>query len=249
MMSMTSSGTLYVCGTPIGNLQDITIRALDVFRNVDLIAAEDTRRTRKLLAHYEIPTKIISYHEHNEFSRTPQLIEMIKEGKSVALVTDAGMPGISDPGAYLVDSALSNALKVVSIPGPSAVIAALSVSGFSADQFTFAGFIPRKGKKRDEVLEHIADDARVSVIYESPYRLLKTLSDLVSVVGGTRKAVVTRELTKLHEEVIKGTLEELSQEFSQRTVKGEITIVVGGKDTEKGHQAQIDDAPLSPLMT
>mgnify|MGYP000957596396 FL=1 len=236
-MSMTSGGTLYVCGTPIGNLADITIRALDVFRNVDLIAAEDTRRTRKLLAHYEIPTKIISYHEHNEFSRAPQLIEMIKEGKSVALVTDAGMPGISDPGAYLVDSVLSNALEVVSIPGPSAVIAALSVSGFSADQFTFVGFLPRKGKRRDEVLEHLADDTKVSVIYESPYRLSKTLSDLVSVVGGTRKAVVTRELTKLHEEVIKGTLEDLSQEFSQRTAKGEITIVVGGKDKEKGHQA------------
>ncbi len=236
-MSMTSSGTLYVCGTPIGNLRDITIRALDVFGSVDLIAAEDTRRTRKLLAHYEISTKIISYHEHNEFSRTPQLIEMIKEGKSVALVTDAGMPGISDPGAYLVDSALSNGLKVVSIPGPSAVAAALSVSGFSADRFTFVGFIPRKGKRRDEVLEHIADDTRVSVIYESPYRLVKTLSDLASVAGGTRKAVITRELTKLHEEVIKGTLEELSEEFSQRTVKGEITIVVGGKGKEKGHQA------------
>jgi 16S rRNA (cytidine1402-2'-O)-methyltransferase len=233
---MTSSGTLYVCGTPIGNLQDITIRALDVFRNVDLIAAEDTRRTRKLLAHYEIPTKIISYHEHNEFARAPQLIEMIREGKSVALVTDAGMPGISDPGAYLVDSALSNGLEVVSIPGPSAVIAALSVSGFSADQFTFVGFLPRKGKRRDEVLEHIADDTRVSVIYESPYRLSKTLSDLVSTVGGTRKAVVTRELTKLHEEVVKGTLEELSEEFSQRAVKGEITMVVGGKDKNKGHQ-------------
>ena len=233
---MTSSGTLYICGTPIGNLEDITIRALAVFRDVDLIAAEDTRRTRKLLAHYEIPTKIISYHEHNEFSRTPQLIEMIKEGKSVALVTDAGMPGISDPGAYLVDSALSSALKVVSIPGPSAVIAALSVSGFSADQFTFVGFLPRKGKRRNEVLEDLARQTRVVVIYESPYRLSKTLSDLVSVLGGNRKAVVARELTKLHEEVIKGTLDEVLQSFSQRTVKGEITIVVEGKDKEKGHQ-------------
>ena len=235
-MSVTSMGTLYVCGTPIGNLDDITIRALDVFRKVDLIAAEDTRRTRKLLSHYDISTRTISYHEHNEFSRAPEIIDMIREGKSVALVTDAGMPGISDPGAYLVDSALSNALEVVPIPGPSAVIAALSVSGFPADQFTFAGFLPRKGKKRDEVLEHIADDTRVSVIYESPYRLVKTLSDLASVAGGTRKAVITRELTKLHEEVIKGTLEELSEEFSQRTVKGEITIVVEGKDKRKGHQ-------------
>jgi 16S rRNA (cytidine1402-2'-O)-methyltransferase len=235
-MSMTSSGTLYICGTPIGNLEDITIRALAVFRDVDLIAAEDTRRTRKLLAHYEIPAKTISYHEHNEFSRAPELIEMLKDGKNVALVTDAGMPGISDPGAYLVDLALSNDLEVVSIPGPSAVIAALSVSGFSADQFTFVGFLPRKGKRRDEVLEELAKDMRVSVIYESPYRLSKTLSDLASVIGGTRKAVVTRELTKLHEEVIRGTLAELLQEFSAKTVKGEITIVVGGKVKEKGHQ-------------
>lgn len=229
-MPMTSTGTLYVCGTPIGNLQDITIRALDVFRNVDLIAAEDTRRTRKLLAHFEIPTKTISYHEHNEFSRAPQLIEMIKEGKQVALVTDAGMPGISDPGAHLVDCALSNNLKVVSIPGPSAVITALSVSGFSADEFTFVGFLPRKGKRREEALESLAQETRVAVIYESPYRLTRTLSDLVSVLGGDRKVVVTRELTKLHEEIIKGTLEEVREEFSQRTVKGEITIVVGNKD-------------------
>lgn len=227
---MTSTGTLYVCGTPIGNLQDITIRALDVFRNVDLIAAEDTRRTRKLLAHYEIPTKTISYHEHNEFSRAPQLIEMIKEGKQVALVTDAGMPGISDPGAHLVDCALSNNLKVVSIPGPSAVITALSVSGFSADEFTFVGFLPRKGKRREEALESLAQETIVAVIYESPYRLTRTLSDLVSVLGGDRKVVVTRELTKLHEEIIKGTLEEVREEFSQRTIKGEITIVVGNKE-------------------
>jgi len=227
---MTSTGTLYVCGTPIGNLQDITIRALDVFRNVDLIAAEDTRRTRKLLAHFEIPTKTISYHEHNEFSRAPQLIEMIKEGKQVALVTDAGMPGISDPGAHLVDCALSNNLKVVSIPGPSAVITALSVSGFSADEFTFVGFLPRKGKRREEALESLAQETRVAVIYESPYRLTRTLSDLVSVLGGDRKVVVTRELTKLHEEIIKGTLEEVREEFSQRTIKGEITIVVGNKE-------------------
>ncbi len=227
---MTSTGTLYVCGTPIGNLQDITIRALDVFRNVDLIAAEDTRRTRKLLAHFEIPTKTISYHEHNEFSRAPQLIEMIKEGKQVALVTDAGMPGISDPGAHLVDCALSNNLKVVSIPGPSAVITALSVSGFSADEFTFVGFLPRKGKRREEALESLAQETIVAVIYESPYRLTRTLSDLVSVLGGDRKVVVTRELTKLHEEIIKGTLEEVREEFSQRTIKGEITIVVGNKE-------------------
>jgi len=236
VIEMTSTGTLYVCGTPIGNLADITIRALDVFRNVDLIAAEDTRRTRKLLAHYEIHTRTISYHEHNELSRAPELIEMIKEGKSVALVTDAGMPGISDPGAHLVDSALSNNLKVVSIPGPSAVISALSVSGFSACEFTFVGFLPRKGKRRNEVLEDLARQTRVVVIYESPYRLSKTLSDLVSVLGGNRKAVVARELTKLHEEVIKGTLDEVLQSFSQRTVKGEITIVVEGNDKEKGHQ-------------
>lgn len=242
-MSVTSMGTLYVCGTPIGNLDDITIRALDVFRKVDLIAAEDTRRTRKLLSHYDISTRTISYHEHNEFSRAPEIIDMIREGKSVALVTDAGMPGISDPGAHLVDRALSSDVEVVPIPGPSAVISALSVSGFSACEFVFTGFLPRKGKKRQEALENLARETRVIVIYESPYRLLKTLSDLAAVMGETRKVVVARELTKLHEEVVKGTLLEVIQRFSARTVKGEITIVVGVKDKEKGHQVQSSDAP------
>lgn len=236
MMSVTSAGTLYVCGTPIGNLEDITIRALNIFREVDLIAAEDTRRTRKLLSRYDISTRTISYHEHNEFSRAPQLLAMIEEGKNIALVTDAGMPGISDPGAYLVDCALSNNLKVVSIPGPSAVTTALSVSGFSADEFTFIGFLPRKGKKRKEALEDLVCTTRTVVIYESPYRLLRTLSDLLSALGGSRKVVVARELTKVHEEVVKGTLEEVSEKFSGRTVKGEIAIVVGAKDKEKGHQ-------------
>ncbi len=242
-MSVTSMGTLYVCGTPIGNLDDITIRALDVFRKVDLIAAEDTRRTRKLLSHYDISTRTISYHEHNEFSRAPEIIDMIREGKSVALVTDAGMPGISDPGAHLVDRALSGDVEVVPIPGPSAVISALSVSGFCACEFVFTGFLPRKGKKRQEALENLARETRVIVIYESPYRLLKTLSDLAAVMGETRKVVVARELTKLHEEVVKGTLLEVIQRFSERTVKGEITIVVGVKGNEKGHQVQSSDAP------
>jgi 16S rRNA (cytidine1402-2'-O)-methyltransferase len=248
-MSVISPGTLYVCGTPIGNLEDITIRALNVFREVDLIAAEDTRRTRKLLSHYDISTRTISYHEHNEFSRASQLITMIEEGKSIALVTDAGMPGISDPGAHLVDSALSNDLKVVSIPGPSAVTSALSVSGFSADEFTFVGFLPRKGKRRREALEDLASETRTVVIYESPYRLSRTLSDLLSVLGGSRKVVVARELTKLHEEVVKGTLEEVSERFSVRTAKGEIVILVGEKDKEKGHQESKDDAPVSLVMT
>ncbi|NLS45653.1 MAG: 16S rRNA (cytidine(1402)-2'-O)-methyltransferase [Firmicutes bacterium] len=233
---MTSFGTLYVCGTPIGNLSDITLRALDVFRNVNIIAAEDTRRTRKLLSHYEISTKTISYHEHNEFSRTPQLIEMLKEGKDIALVTDAGMPGISDPGSYLVNAALSNNVKVTSVPGPSAVASALSVSGFSADKFVFFGFLPRKGKRRNKILGALASETKVSVIYESPYRLLTTLSDLISTLGSDRKSVVTRELTKLHEEVIKGTLGEILEVFSQRTVKGEITIVIEGGRKEKGYQ-------------
>ena len=233
---MNSRGTLYVCGTPIGNLSDITIRALDIFREVDLIAAEDTRRTRKLLSHYDISTRTISYHEHNEFSRAPQLIEMIEEGKNIALVTDAGMPGISDPGAHLVDCALSNNLKVVSIPGPSAVTSALSVSGFPADEFMFVGFLPRKGKRRKEALEDLVSETRTVVIYESPYRLSRTLSDLLNILGASRKVVVARELTKLHEEVVKGTLEEVSQSFAARKIKGEIVIVVGGTDKEKGHQ-------------
>lgn len=223
---MGQPGTLYVCGTPIGNLEDITARALRVLRDVDLVAAEDTRRTRKLLAHYEIGTRMTSYHEHNELSRTPEILEILESGRDVALVSDAGMPGISDPGRYLIERALSTGIAVVPVPGPSAVLAALVVSGFPADEFTFVGFLPRKGRQRREALDRLAAEDRAVVFYESPHRLARTLSDLHGVIGGDRRVAVARELTKVHEEVVRGTLAEVLALFSSRRVKGEITVVI-----------------------
>ncbi len=219
-------GTLYVCATPIGNLEDITMRALRVLREVDLVAAEDTRHTRKLIAHYGIPAKMVSYHEHNERSQAPHIIEVLLGGGSVALVSDAGTPGVSDPGAHLIREAISNGIPVVPVPGPSAVIAALVVSGFCPDEFTFIGFLPRKGRERRDALERVAQEKRVVVLYESPYRVARTLSDLAAAVGGARRVAVARELTKVHEEVVRGTLGEVAALFNGRTVKGEVTIVL-----------------------
>lgn len=234
MIAVGQPGTLYICGTPIGNLEDITARALRVLREVDLVAAEDTRRTRKLLAHYGIGTRMISYHEHNEFSRTPEILEILESGRDVALVSDAGMPGISDPGRYLIEHALSAGIPVAPVPGPSAVLAALVVSGFPADEFTFAGFLPRKGRQRREALERLAVENRVVVLYESPHRLARTLSDLHGVIGGDRRVAVARELTKVHEEVVRGTLTEVLALFDTREVKGEITVVIDAPGASPG---------------
>ncbi len=225
-MTVANPGTLYVCGTPIGNLEDMTARSLRILREVDLVAAEDTRRTRKLLVHYGIAARMVSYHEHNELSRAPDILQVLENGGSVALVSDAGMPGISDPGRHLVELAASAGVPVVPVPGPSALVAALAVSGFSADEFSFAGFLPRKGKRRREALERLAQERKVVVLYEAPHRLTRTLADLRAALGGDRKGVVARELTKVHEEVARGRLEELCALFGAREVKGEITIVL-----------------------
>lgn len=234
MIAVGRPGTLYICGTPIGNLEDITARALRVLREVDLVAAEDTRRTRKLLAHYGIVTRMISYHEHNEFSRTPEILEILESGRDVALVSDAGMPGISDPGRYLIEHALSAGMPVVPVPGPSAILAALVVSGFPADEFAFVGFLPRKGRQRREALERLAVENRAVVLYESPHRLVRTLSDLHGVIGGDRRVAVARELTKVYEEVVRGTLTEVLALFDTREVKGEITVVIDAPGASPG---------------
>jgi len=223
-------GTLFIVATPIGNLEDITLRALRVLKEVDLIAAEDTRRTRKLLTHYQIKTPVISYHAHNLETRGPELIARLKEGQSVALVSDAGTPGFSDPGADLVARAWDAGIKVEAVPGPAAGVAALSMSGFKGD-VTFLGFLPRKAGKRREMLESLAPEPRVLIFYESPRRLGPTLRELAQYLGN-RQVLVIRELTKLFEESWRGPLLEIAGLLAEKELKGECTIVLSRPQEE-----------------
>ncbi|MDX9745204.1 MAG: 16S rRNA (cytidine(1402)-2'-O)-methyltransferase [Syntrophales bacterium] len=225
---MDKAGTLYVVATPIGNLEDITLRAIRILREVSLVAAEDTRRTRILLKHYDIRTPVTSLHEQNELSKTPFLLDKIKKGQDIACVTDAGTPAISDPGYPLIHNAVKAGIEVVPIPGVSAAITALSVSGLPMDHFVFQGFLPPTKGKKKAVLLSIADDRRTQIFYESPKRLLGTLKDIETWLGN-RFVVVARELTKLHEEVVRGDVAEVICAFEGRVIKGEITLVVAGK--------------------
>ncbi len=217
-------GTLYVVATPIGNLEDITLRALRVLRSAPLVAAEDTRMTRKLLTAHGIRSRLISYNEHNSRSRIPRLVEALEQ-EDVALVSDAGTPVLSDPGSDLVQAAVGAGHEVVAIPGPSALTAAVSIAGLAAQEFTFTGFLPRKGKQRRQSLERLAQEGRPVVLYEAPHRLQQTLHDLQQVLGD-RQAAVCRELTKLHEEVFRGTFSEAAAYFLEP--RGEFTLVVEG---------------------
>lgn len=226
---MARPGRLYVCGTPIGTLEDITLRALKVLREVDLIAAEDTRRTRKLLSHYDIHTPLVSYHEHNKYRQTPRLLSMIAEGKTVALVSDAGMPGISDPGHELISQAVKRGIEVVVAPGPSAVLTALVLSGFPTDRFRYEGFLPRRRAERRALLESLRDETATIVAFESPHRILKTLSDISGLLGD-RQICLCRELTKRFEEVLRGTAEQVRKELAEP--RGEITLVIAGASTQ-----------------
>ena len=221
-------GTLYVVATPIGNLGDITLRALDVLRDVAVVAAEDTRVTRKLWSRFDITTPLVSYHAHSADRRTAQLIERLEGGEDVALVTDAGTPLVSDPGEVLVGAWISRGGRVVPIPGASAVLAALVASGLPAARWGFEGFLPRKGRERKERLARIAAEDRATVLYEAHGRVAATLRDLAAACGDERPAAVGRELTKLHEEVRRGGLAELAAEVTARPVKGEVVIVVAG---------------------
>jgi 16S rRNA (cytidine1402-2'-O)-methyltransferase len=222
------SGTLYLVGTPIGNLEDITLRALRILREVDLILAEDTRHTRKLLAHYDIHTPLKSYHEHNERSAAQEARERLEAGQNLALVTDAGLPGISDPGAQLVQLAAEHGLPTVVVPGPTAFVLALVLSALPTERFAFWGFPPRQGRQRDEFFAAALQAPETIVFYESPKRIGRTLADL-SALAPERRAAVVRELTKVHEEVRRGTLAELAAEYAHREVKGEICLVVAGQ--------------------
>jgi 16S rRNA (cytidine1402-2'-O)-methyltransferase len=223
-------GTLYVVATPIGNLEDITLRALRVLKEVDLIAAEDTRHTRKLLTHYGIGTPLISYHAHNQESRGPELIRRLQEGQNLALVSDAGTPGFSDPGADLVARAWEAGLPVEAVPGPAAGLAALSISGFKGD-VTFVGFLPVKEGKRRELLEQLAKEPRGVIIYVSPRRLARTLQELTACMGN-RRVLVARELTKRFAEVRRGPVGEVARDLAAREIKGECTLVLSSPEGE-----------------
>ena len=219
-------GTLYVVPTPIGNLEDITQRALRILGEVDLIACEDTRHTRKLLNHYSIKTKTISYHEHNERERAAELCAMIEAGKSVALVSDAGTPAISDPGFCLVRLAIEAGLTVVSLPGPSALITALAGCGLPTDEFFFGGFLPARSGARRTRLKELSSIPATLIFYEAPHRIVATLKDGLEILG-EREAVIGRELTKLHEEIVRGRLSELAARFSaSESVRGEMVLII-----------------------
>ena len=225
------SGTLYIVATPIGNLQDMSARAAETLRSVDIIACEDTRHTQKLLNHFGIKKKLISYHEHNEDSRSDELVDMLRDGKSVAVVSDAGTPTINDPGFRIVKKAIESGIDIVSIPGPAAFVTALSASGLPTYSFFFGGFLPAKKGERQKRLGHLADFPATLIFYEAPHRLKAALSDCLHVLGD-RNAVVARELTKIHEEFVRGKISDIKSYFDSHNPKGEIVLLIdrGGAD-------------------
>ena len=232
-------GTLYLCATPIGNLGDITLRVIELLKECDLIAAEDTRNTLKLLNHFNIDTPMTSYHEHNKFSKGPVLLEKLKEGKNIALVTDAGMPGISDPGEDMARLCRQEGIPVTVAPGASAVVTALVLSGMPARRFIFEGFLPTDKKEKAEVLARLEKETRTTVFYEAPHRLTDTLKELLK-SAGNRDAACVREITKKYEEVKKDSLENLLAFYGEKPPKGEFVVIVGGADAEKLRQEEIE---------
>ena len=236
-------GTLYIVATPIGNLEDITYRAVRVLKECDLIACEDTRHTRKLLEHYGISRPVVSYHEHNETERAGELTAQLVAGEDIALVSDAGMPLVADPGYRLVKAAIAAGVSVQPIPGPSALVAALAASGLGTDEFHFAGFLPSKPGQRAKALEALAEEEATLVFYEAPHRLLETLEEIERLLPG-RAVVVARELTKLHEEFLRGSALEIRETLAARgEVKGEITVLVGKRTAPVP-----DDTPLNEAV-
>ncbi|MGA2193499.1 MAG: 16S rRNA (cytidine(1402)-2'-O)-methyltransferase [Nitrospirota bacterium] len=222
------SGSLYIVATPIGNLEDITLRALRILKEVSLIAAEDTRHTQKLLTHFGIHRPLTSYHDHNKEQKAEVLITRLKNGDSVALVSDAGTPGISDPGYYLINRAIEENITIVPVPGATAALTALSVSGLPTDSFVFEGFLPPRKSQRVKKLEMLKDDPRTLILYEAPHRVEKTLLDILQVLGD-RRAVMARELTKIHEELIRGKINDIIRVAGGRSgLKGEITLIIEG---------------------
>ena len=223
-------GVLYLVGTPIGNLSDISSRALNILKKVSVIACEDTRQTKKLTNKYEITNRLISFNKHNSFNRIPKIINYLKEGKSVALVSDAGMPSICDPGEDLVKNARLNKLETICIPGPSAALTALISSGFPASKFVFEGFLPKKKKEREKILLDISENEKTTIVFESPHRLNQLLIELKEYCGGHREISVSRELTKKFEEQINNQIDNVIDTFKNREIIGEITVVIKGQD-------------------
>lgn len=233
-------GTLYIVSTPIGNMKDITLRALEVLRCVDLIAAEDTRRTKKLLNFYNLRVPLTSYFEHNESVKAPLIIRKIEEGKDVALVSDAGTPGISDPGYRLVRLAIESSIRVVPVPGPSAIISALSASGMPTDRFFFFGYVPAKKRDRERFLISLKRENGVIILYESPRRILKTLKEVMEIIGDV-ETVVARELTKIHEEFIRGRVSDVVRALEDKEIRGEVTLLLKLEADEKIDKRAIID--------
>ena len=236
----TTVGCLYLVGTPIGNLEDITLRALRILKEADQIACEDTRHTQKLLTHYDIHKPLVSYHEHNEMTRAPELIVALEQGAKVALVSDAGTPLVSDPGHRLVTLCLRHQIPVVPIPGPSALLASLSASGISNEEFLFVGFLPNRSGERRRALEHLRIEDRTIVLYEAPHRIAETISDAREILGD-RPACLAREVTKMHEEFRRGKLSEISLTLEERPARGEITLIIGAIDASEP-RAQADSS-------
>jgi 16S rRNA (cytidine1402-2'-O)-methyltransferase len=242
------SGTLYIVATPIGNLADITHRAIQILNDVELIACEDTRHTRKLLQHYGISTKTISYHEHNEEQRSEELLARLKDESNIAIVSDAGTPSINDPGFRLVRLAVENDIQVVSVPGPTALVTALAASGLPTDEFFFGGFLPSKPSARRKRLTELRDVPGTLIFYEAPHRLGSTLKDATEILG-QRQAVIARELTKIHEELRRGTLSELAVHYSgNERVRGEIVLLIDRNRGEVTGSRSVDNAAISTLV-
>ena len=225
------TGCLYLVATPIGNLEDITLRAIRILKEADIIACEDTRQTQKLLQHYGIRKEMVSYHEHNELTRSPELAIELEQGAKIALVSDAGTPGISDPGHRLVTLCLRHHIPVVPIPGPSALVAALAASGLPTDEFLFVGFLPPRAGARRKALDALKAEPRTLIFYEAPHRVVETLADATEILG-PRPAVIAREVTKIHEEFLRGPLAELLESARKRAPRGEITLLIGPGDPQ-----------------
>jgi 16S rRNA (cytidine1402-2'-O)-methyltransferase len=242
-------GVLYVVATPIGNLEDITYRAVRVLREAELIACEDTRQTRKLLDHYNIATPVVSYHEHNEAARAEELLRKLEQGTTVAQVSDAGMPGISDPGYRVIKLAIDRGIAVVPIPGASALVTALVGSGLPTDAFEFHGFLPAKAGQRRTMLEGFRQGRHTIVVYEAPHRIRETLEDIASSLGPKTPVVVARELTKIHEEFIRGSVAELLERLKERELKGEITLLIGpGESVAEAGESMTLAARLAEIV-